>query len=207
MLQLKTIDPNTYLLLQELSKSDYLDDFALAGRTSLALQIGHRISVDLDFFTLVEFDSVKLLDQLATDYDISNATVANNTLSLYISFNKNNIKVEFLRHNYTLLNNYLSSSNIRLYSIEDIAAMKLNAIANRGSKKDFYDVYELLKIYSISELLDFFKEKYLDLNAFTVIKSLNYFEDADLEPDPMSLRGESWNMIKRKIRNEVNKSF
>ena len=56
-------------------------------------------------------------------------------------------------------------------------------------------------------MLDFFKEKYLDLNAFTVIKSLNYFEDADLEPDPMSLRGESWDMIKRKVKNEVNKSF
>lgn len=207
MLQLKTIDSDTYLLLQELSKSNYLNDFALAGGTSLALQIGHRISVDLGFFTLAAFDSVKLLDQLATDYNISNATVANNTLSLYINFNKNNIKVEFLRHDYTLLKNYLTSSNIRLYAIEDIAAMKLNAIANRGSKKDFYDVYELSKIYSIPELLDFFKEKYLDLNAFTVIKSLNYFEDADLEPDPMSLRDESWEMIKRKVRNKVNKSF
>ena len=207
MLQLKTIHQDTYLLLQELSKLGYLNDFALAGGTSLALQLGHRISVDLDFFTLAAFDSIVLLDQLKTDYDISNVTTANNTLSLYIRYSSQNIKVEFLRHNYKRLNNYVKNDSILLYSKEDIAAMKLNAIANRGSKKDFYDIYELLKIFSITELLDFFKEKYHDMNAFTVIKSLHYFEDADLEPDPMSLRNESWDIIKKIIRNKVNRSF
>jgi len=207
MLQLKTIDSNTYLLLQELSKSAYLNDFALAGGTALALRLGHRISIDLDFFTQAVFDSVKLLDQLAKDYHISNAMVDKNTLSLYINFKGSNVKVEFLRHDYKLLRSFIFENNIRLYAVEDIAAMKLNAIANRGSKKDFYDVYELLRIYSLPELLDFFKEKYQHFNAFTVIKSLNYFNDADMEPDPMSLGDANWNTIKRKIRNEVNKNF
>ena len=207
MLQLKTIDPDTYLLLQQLSESDYLKDFALAGGTSLALQLGHRISIDLDFFTREVFDSLELLEKLEADYELSNVTTAKNSLSLYIFFNKKNIKVEFLRHNYKQLNNFLINNDISLYSIEDIAAMKLNAIANRGAKKDFFDIYELLKTYPITDLLDLFKEKYVSQNAFTVIKSLNYFIDADKEPDPMNLKTVSWNQVKERIKSEVNKNF
>jgi len=128
-------------------------------------------------------------------------------LSLFVEFNSQNIKVEFIRHNYKILNSFLEYENIRLYAVQDIAAMKLNAISNRGSKKDFYDVFELLKIYSINELVDFFKEKYDVFNAFTVIKSLNYYEDADLEPDPMMLKKTSWKEVKIKVTMEVNRNF
>ena len=207
MLQLRTIDSDTYSLLQELSGLDFLNDFSLAGGTSLALQLGHRISIDLDFFTLVEFDPEELLDQLRQSYKINNASLSTNTLSLYIRSNKKNIKVEFLRHNYKLLKKIQIVNNIRLYAIEDIAAMKLNAVANRGSKKDFYDIYQLLHKFSITELLDLFKEKYKSSNAFTVIKSLNYFEDADMEPDPMSLIDVDWNIIKKRLSKEVNENF
>ncbi len=207
MLHIDSIDQDTYLLLQELSSLNYLKEFALAGGTSLALQLGHRISIDLDFFTIDEFDSEKLLDHLISDFEVSNVTIAKNTLNLYIRFNQKNIKVDFLRHHYKLLDKYISKDKIRLYSINDIAAMKLNAIANRGSKKDFYDIYELLNSFSIMELLEFFKEKYQRLNAFTVVKSLDYFEDADLEPDPMSLKKINWKLIKEKVSNEVQKNF
>ena len=207
MLQLKAIHKDTFSFLQKLSKLVYLNDFALAGGTSLALQLGHRISIDLDFFTLEIFDSLELLERLNKDLKISNATTAKNTLSLYIQFNGKNIKTEFLRHDYKLLKDHTEIGDIRLYSVEDIAAMKLNAIANRGSKKDFYDVFELLKSFSIVELIDFFKEKYSTLNAFTVIKSLYYFEDAELEPDPMSLNKVSWTKVKEKIKIEVNRNF
>lgn len=207
MLQLKTIHKDTYLLLQELSKLDYLKNFALAGGTSLALQLGHRISIDLDFFTLEKFDSVKLMGKLSDDFEIRNIVSAENTLSLYINYNNNNIKVEFLRHNYKQLNDFLKIDEIKLYAVEDIAAMKLNAIANRGSKKDFYDIYELNKSFSIIELVNFFKEKYANQNAFTVIKSLDYFEDADLEPDPMTLKDINWMQVKEKIKTEVIKNF
>lgn len=207
MLQLKSIHQDTFLLLQELSQLNYLNDFALAGGTSLALQLGHRISVDLDFFTLEEFDSQRLLEELRNDFVINNASTDKNTLSVFIEYHSQNIKVEFLRHNYKQLNKFLNIGNIRLYSIEDIAAMKLNAIANRGSKKDFYDIYELLKSFSLKDLLEMFKTKYQNYNEFTVIKSLNYFDDANIEPHPMSLRDESWEMIKEKICKEVRLNF
>jgi len=113
MLRLKTIQKDTYKLLQELSKLDYLNNFALAGGTSLALQLGHRISIDLDFFTLLEFDSANLLDKLNSIYKISNVSASDNSLSLYINTTysgdgeNQNIKVEFIRHNYKLINEYI----------------------------------------------------------------------------------------------------
>lgn len=207
MLQLNTIHNNTYLLLEALSKRDYLKDFALAGGTSLALQLGHRISIDLDFFTLKEFNSEKLMDQLNSEFDIRDINLAKNTLNLNVHFNDQDIKVEFLRHNYMLLDKYLVVNNIRLYSIKDITAMKLNAIANRGSKKDFFDIYELLHKFLIVEMLDFFKEKYKNYNGFTVIKSLSYFEDANVEPDPMLINNVSWTQVKKRLISEVNNNF
>ena len=77
--------------------------------------------------------------------------------------------------------------------------MKLNAIAGRGSRKDFIDLYFLLKKYSLTEMLDFYKQKYIDGSEFMVIKSLNYFEDADSEEMPIMIEKISWNEIKIEI--------
>lgn len=207
MFQLKSIDKDTFLLLKNLAQRDYVYDFSLAGGTALALQLGHRISIDLDFFTDKEFDSNQLLEQLKVDFIITNATTAKNTLNMFIDFQGKSIKVEFLRHHYPLIGDYINNDGLRLFSIKDIAAMKLNAIANRGSKKDFYDIYTLLLSHSITELIDFFKLKYQVINAFTVIKSLTYFEDAGLEPDPKTLEPITWEDVKRKIKMEVNRCF
>ena len=81
--------------------------------------------------------------------------------------------------------------------------MKLNAVANRGAKKDFYDIHALLSRFSLQELLDFFAKKYQTMNRFTVIKSLAYFDDADLEPDPMSLMAISWEQIKADMKQRL----
>jgi predicted nucleotidyltransferase component of viral defense system len=96
--------------------------------------------------------------------------------------------------------------DIRLFSLEDIAAMKLNAVANRGAKKDFYDIHALLTIFSLSELIGFFEKKYQKMNSFTVVKSLAYFDDADLEPDPMSLMESPWDQIKVDIHQALRNS-
>ena len=91
------------------------------------------------------------------------------------------IKVDMLRHNYPLLYPIQQVNRLHIFSLEDIAAMKLNAIANRGSKKDFYDIHALLSRFSMKELLTFFEKKYQQLNSYTVVKSLVYFDDADLD--------------------------
>lgn len=90
-----------------------------------------------------------------------------------------NIKVDFVNYRYKWLTDPLIENEIKLASMQDIGAMKLNAIAGRGSKKDFVDLYFLLERFSLKELIDFYKEKYPDGSEFLVLKSLSYFEDAD----------------------------
>jgi predicted nucleotidyltransferase component of viral defense system len=200
VLQLKTIHKDTFELLQELSDEKGLEPFALAGGTALALQLGHRISIDLDFITGQVFDSFALFEKLGESFDIENSSTATNALSLFIKWQGTSVKTDCIRHNYPRLKPWVITSGIRLFSLEDIAVMKLNAVANRGAKKDFYDIHALLSHFSLRELLDFFAEKYQTMNRFTVTKSLAYFDDADLEPDPMSLTATTWDQIKADMK-------
>ena len=115
-----------------------LDDFYLVGGTALALHLGHRISVDLDLFSNSEFDTQEMIQQLENKISINKIIgEAKNSLNLVID----NVEVDILRHNYPLIEPVSIIDNIRLLSDKDIAALKLSAIARRGSKKDFYDVY------------------------------------------------------------------
>lgn len=207
MLQIESIDSDTFELLQKLSEQNELTHFALAGGTALALRLGHRISVDLDFFTHSTFDSNVLLEQLEDQFETENSSASRNSLSLFIKSHRSSVKVDFVRHNYPLLAPIESVEGVRLFSLKDIAAMKLNAIANRGAKKDFYDVHALLSHFSLNDLLRFFEEKYQRRNSFTVIKSLTYFEDADMDPEPISLLDISWETIKSGIRMKLRESF
>lgn len=203
MLQLKTVNKETIALLKDLLVLDIFQEFTLAGGTGLALQIGHRISVDLDFFTLHTFDSVELFEHIRESFTVSDASPAVNSLSLFVAMNDERIKIDLLRHNYPLLRPVHIVENVPLYSLEDIVAMKLNAIANRGAKKDFYDVHALLNYFTVQDMLRFFQQKYEQMNTLTVVKSLVYFEDADQEPDPLSLENTSWADIKNELVKQI----
>jgi predicted nucleotidyltransferase component of viral defense system len=207
MLQLETIEQNTFLLLKEMMQIPEINHFDLAGGTTLALYLGHRVSIDLDFFTTQEFDSTKLVNLLEDKYQLSSIIASKNALSLYILYNEKNIKIDFLRHNYKIIKPSVIEDGVRLHSIEDVAAMKLNAILNRGAKKDFYDIYELLKHYSLHELVSFFKIKYPNTNVLMLIKSLDYFLDADVEPDPIALNKVKWIDIKEEISNQIRVNY
>lgn len=118
----------------------------------------------------------------------------------------NEIKVDFINYTYPLIADTIIIDKIRMVSIEDIAAMKLNAIAGRGSKKDFIDLYYLLEIFTLKEIINFYLQKYSDGSAFLVIKSLTYFEDADNEIIPKMLNKDfNWDKCKLKIKKEVLK--
>jgi len=140
------------------------------------------------------------LKDLHPSFDVENSSTARNSLSLFIKQQGSSVKTDFIRHNYPRLKSLLTTNGIRLFALEDIAAMKLNAVANRGAKKDFYDIHALLSRFSLPELLGFFEDKYQKMNSFTVTKSLAYFDDADLEPDPMSLMNLSWEQIKADLK-------
>mgnify|MGYP001421840723 CR=1 FL=1 len=174
MLQKNTIESGTLELLNQLSVDPNLQNFCLAGGTALALQIGHRKSIDLDFFSLENFDTNSLLQYLESEYGFNMDYSALYTLKGHI----NSIKVEFISHKYPLVAPFVEYEKIKLYSIGDIAAMKLNAIAGNGTRsKDFIDIYFLLERYDIQSIVQFYEKKYQARNLFHVLKSLSYFDD------------------------------
>ncbi len=197
MLYFETVESDTLELLRRLMDVPYLTTFCLVGGTSLSLQIGHRKSIDLDLFTETDFDGDKLLARLAQDFQhIEVLTKMKGTLLTRIQ----GIKVDFLRFNYASIRPMRKEGNLRLLTPEDIAPMKLDAIAGRGKKKDFYDLYFLLEKMSLQEMLDLHHEKFKLSTTFHIVKSLTYFEDAEEDDSPVLMnRKVSWLKVKKKI--------
>jgi predicted nucleotidyltransferase component of viral defense system len=194
-LHTESVSPALLDLLHKLMKDKRLNPFALAGGTALALRFGHRTSIDLDLFTVTAFDSQEAADLLKTFYGMTESETATNTVRGIID----GIKIDLIAHRYSLLSPFVETEGIRMFSCEDIAAMKLNAITNRGCKKDFWDYAELLTVYSRDDMLSFFSRKYANDSLWNVEKSLTYFDDAEVDPDPRDLRGQSWEMIKQTV--------
>ena len=206
MLQYGTVNKGTLGLLKELMTMPELKDFFLVGGTALALRLGHRFSIDLDLFTLEEFDSESLLTDIKAKFEVTEVEKSKNTLNLSIEFPKNsdnNVKIDLIRYAYPLLKPVAEIDGIRLLEIEDIIPMKLSAVAARGSKKDFYDIYFLLKGYTLEDMFGFFDRKFDNMNKFHIIKSLTYFDDADKETDPKTTEKITWKKIKQAILREV----
>lgn len=203
MLHTATVAPNTLGLLIELMKKPYLQRFFLVGGTALSMQIGHRISIDLDMFTIEPFDTAELKSNLEDDFPAFQVILeSQNTLITTI----NDIKVDFIRFKYGFAYPLLVVDKIRLANVKDIAPMKLDAITGRGKKKDFFDLYFLLKKYTLPEIFDLYQSKYQHSTIFHVIKSITYFQEAETEPDPVIIdKNVSWIKVKKKLTEEVNK--
>jgi predicted nucleotidyltransferase component of viral defense system len=180
--------------------SSIFNGFNLVGGTSLALQIGHRFSVDIDMFGLGEIDEFEFVDELSNFGKVIIIKKSKNVLILSV----NGIKVDFVNYKYPLLEEIAIIENIRLVSDKDIAAMKLNAIAGRGSRKDFIDLHYLLQKYSLKEMISFYNTKYEDGSEFMVLKSLTYFEDAECEEIPILFQKLDWAEIKLAIQKALN---
>lgn len=201
MLYRQTVNPELLELLNELMADELFSDFLLVGGTGLALQIGHRHSIDIDLFgkkDLVEIEISAFLNKLG---EVQILKKSKNILIYSI----NGIKVDFVNYSYPWVSSPIVVENIRLASKEDIGAMKLNAISGRGSKKDFIDLYFLLQEFSIKDMFGFFKEKYPDGSQFLVLKSLTYFGDADLDEMPKMSKEIDWDEVKLEIAREAKK--
>ena len=180
----KLISNETLSLIRELQTFPELKEFYLVGGTSLALQIGHRNSIDIDLFTPNEFDTVELKNFLNGKFNITTDVEFKNTLLCRI----NNIKVDFIRHHYPYVKPPLYVEGIHFLSKEDISAMKLQAISQSGKRlKDFIDIYFLLEYFSLKSMLDFFTVKYPQTNPLIPLRAINYFEDIDMDSDPPKL--------------------
>lgn len=201
----ETLSPETRRVLEKISRESWLSNFYLAGGTALALQLGHRISVDLDFFSQKDFSLPLLKKDVAFvgEYVLTNEE--DGTLDGLID----DVKVTFLRYEYPLLYPLNSFEGVALADIRDIACMKLDAVSSRGSRKDFIDIFFLLERFSLDEMLDLFAKKYshIQYNKLHLLKSLVYFSDAEDEPMPVMLRDVSWDDVKKRIVEETKKSL
>jgi predicted nucleotidyltransferase component of viral defense system len=201
MLQYQTTEPGTLELLRKLMQISEFKELRLVGGTSLALQIGHRSSNDLDMFgnlAVDEFEINKILKNIGT------TTLLKKTqnISIYLI---NGIKVDLVNYPYPWLEKIIFEDNLRLAGIKDISAMKLAAITGRGTKKDFIDLNFLLQYYNLEEMLGFYKLKYNDASEMLVLKSLTYFADADSEENPKMLMLMNWEKVKASITTCIQK--
>ena len=178
--------------------------FYLAGGTGLALQLGHRRSEDLDFFTTELFNTDVLLNKINPEHTLY---VTEGT----VHCEHRGIKLSFLFYKQPLLYPTIKWHSIEIADWKDIVAEKFEAISQRGSKKDFYDLYAVLKLkLSIAEACQIFKERFSasDLNMYHVLKSIVFFEDAEDEPAPiilMSGREWEWESIKGFFEQNISK--
>jgi hypothetical protein len=177
------------------SLSPHVDTFYLAGGTGLALQLGHRRSHDLDFFSDRIFNPDSILARISAD------KVFFTELGT-VHCELRGIRISFLYYNVPLIQPPLPWRGIKIAHYKDIVAEKVKTISQRGSKKDFIDLYAILKLKgSIKEVCELFKNRFkaLDMNYYHVLKSLIFFEDAEQEPSPlMLLSGEDWKWEKIK---------
>jgi Nucleotidyl transferase AbiEii toxin, Type IV TA system len=180
------IKPSTFKLIQQLQALPDLKDFYLVGGTALALQLNHRNSIDIDLFTANEIQNDKIIDYVSSQ--ISRFDVLYNFRNTVIGY-VNKVKVDFITHNYPLINSPVTEEGITFLSLQDIAAMKLNAISNSGKRlKDFIDVYYLLEHFSLNEMIEFYSIKYPKFNPLIALRAVGYFEDIDPEMDPPKLK-------------------
>lgn len=175
------VAPKTLQLIKELQSIKELQDFYLVGGTALALQLGHRNSIDIDLFCNATFDEMQIISLIKSRYEFEEIFRRQNTIICLI----NNIKTDFIRHDYPLLNPPAEEESIRFLTLPDIAAMKLHAIIQSGKRlKDFIDIYFLLEHFSMQEMIEFFTAKYSYMNPMIALKAVSYFGDIDENIDP-----------------------
>lgn len=189
------------ILFDILAKQTWIAQFYLAGGTSLALQIAHRQSVDFDFFTENDFDNRHLIGKLRGLGRFELFNEAHNTINGILD----DVRISFFKYDYPLLNTLHRHANIAVADMSDIALMKLEAISGRGSKKDFIDLYFLLRYFSLPDIFEKYPMKYgIEIsNHYHLLKSMVYFEDAEHQPMPRMSENVSWEEIKKNIIAEV----
>lgn len=200
----KTLLPDTLRAIKLVSGFPEIQKAYLAGGTALALHIGHRISVDLDFFTQEQFNETELSTKLGSYPELVQAGAAQGTVWGKVG----ETKFSIFYYKYPLLEKTIPFEGIRLASLSDIAAMKIHAIEDRGTKRDFVDVYFLSKKYTLEEMFSFYQKKYgvLEDHLYAILRSLDYFEDAEKETDmPKMLTSVDWEEIKEYFRKETHR--
>lgn len=197
----QTLLPDTVRAIELVTDIPIVKKAYLAGGTALALHLGHRISVDLDFFTQEEADEKILSQDLHRIPEYKESGRSWRTIWGKVG----QTKFSLFYYKYPLLAPTHPFMGINLLSTKDIAAMKIQAIGDRGSRRDFIDVYFLSKTYSLDEMLDFYNQKFGDLEDkyYYLVRSFDYFADAEEDVNPQMLVDVSWDAVKEYFHREA----
>jgi hypothetical protein len=199
----ETISPEMHQVMVGFSKSELGSLFYLAGGTALALQLGHRKSFDLDFFSLSEdipslraplMKALKPFDPLLADAAWGN-----------LVFLARGVRIGFYGYGYSMIGALVEAEGVRLASIEDIGLMKLDALLARASRKDFHDLYAICQRIPLRQLLDDAPEKYPHVRDFEaqVVRRLAYFERAEQEEPTPLLQAVPWETVRRYFQEQA----
>ncbi|MDR0961753.1 MAG: nucleotidyl transferase AbiEii/AbiGii toxin family protein [Mediterranea sp.] len=199
MLSFQTVESHTLELLKQIMTSPLFTELRLVGGTALALQLGHRKSIDLDLFGRLTAENKEIKDYLSTLGKLSVLKESENIKTYTI----NGVKIDLVNYSYAWIDAPIIDKDIRLASMRDIAAMKINAIEGRDSRKDFVDIYFLLQHFSLSEVLSFYMKKYPEYSILRALMSLTYFEDANQQISPQMLIPVDWTTIQTVITDTV----
>ena len=200
MLYKNAIEPTTLDVLEKICGQPKFNAFALGGGTNIALRKGHRFSIDLDFFTSEPFGTSDIYKTITENFkDVELLFEQNQTMMFFI----NGVKVDFILYPFKWLKSFDFFEEIRLIHFEDIIPMKLQAVSNRFSKKDFWDIELLLVEFPLGQMLKIFKKKFPAIDIGYIIHSLTNFENAETEEDPVCLIPNSWFEVKYHLQQAV----
>lgn len=195
-----TVSAELLGVINKVSSVKAFADFRLCGGTSLSLQIGHRISVDADFVTENTINKELLLKNILELFP--NATdIYSGEFGLFLKVE--GIKLDFLSWNIPFIRPAIKEEGISFLDIEDIAAMKIFAILQRGEKKDYMDIASLLNRYSLNQLISFYQERHKGSDAAVVLRFLNSFSDIEHQPEPLMLNALTWNKAKEILSRAI----
>lgn len=209
MLFYNTVDPLLRSVLEKLMQAEEFKDFRLVGGTALSLQLGHRISIDIDLFTSKPYGSI---DFEKIDHYLKKTFPFTEYYSVLPAMGKSyrvgHSAKDFVKLDVFYTDDYLSdvlkADGFRMANIEDIVAMKVEVVQNLGRKKDFWDLHKLLETYSIDEMITLHQKRYpYSHDRNLIIENFTDFSLADAEPDPNCLEGKYWELIKLDFEEEI----
>jgi hypothetical protein len=204
-----TVSPLLKQVLIDLMQEELFAPFRLVGGTSLSLQIGHRVSVDIDLFTAADYGSIdfkEIRSFLENKYPYcSSRNLDNVAFGTY--FEVGNSKKDFVKIDLYYTDEFIfdlvSKDDIRMASENEIIAMKLDVVLRGGRKKDFWDLHYYLNKVSIDEMISFYEKRYPYNDCSGIKSQFVNFELADLDFDPMCLLDKSWELIKLDFHQSI----
>ena len=187
-------------VINKVFESSGFDHFNLGGGTALALQLGHRISIDADFICAKDFDKEAILKLVLDTFPGAN-DIHTGTFGVFLKVG--NVKLDFLSWGIPFIRPAVEIRNWRLLNIGDIAAMKCFAILQRGEKKDYIDIAAILKEYHLGQILSFYKERHSGSDVATIIRFLSSYSDIEQQPLPTMMDHTTWDEAKQVIQHSI----